>query len=443
MILNDLLDFKFNLKQWTISDVRIDIPRFGKGSDAINLHTQYSNPLVCLRKNGIDAYGAGFTLGLGNDLICRAVEDILQLYDGSTLRELSQDWESPYAFLVNPHQIRWLSPNAGVQYQATGVILNTIVDFFGKKHNEPAWKLFLDISHSDFLGFYGENTNLSSIFEIDNTIFTPTPQVLNENITLIEKNGLPVYHTTWIGFDVDTLSKEILNVFHDEGKTLFKLKVGPDVEYFLNKIDRLKEILPEDIILCADANQTLSLEIAKKFILALEARGILWLEEPFAPDNIVLFDELIKYKEKHNLIIEIVTGENCSSPHVALSLMMAGIDRFQADPCRMLGFIDIILVCEIAYRLNCPITPHAGGSCLDELSAHISFYNQARYFGIKDFDSSLLENVSFCSHFMAQPALVSRGRVEAPRMGGLLVGFASEINSKLINFKDGITWLKL
>ena len=52
--------------------------------------------------------------------------------------------------------------------------------------------------------------------------------------------------------------------------------------------------MPEDIILCADANQTLSLEIAKKFIVALEARGVLWLEEPFAPDNIVLFEELIK-----------------------------------------------------------------------------------------------------------------------------------------------------
>ena len=138
-----------------------------------------------------------------------------------------------------------------------------------KKHNLPAWKLFLGISDNDFLSFYGENTNLSSIFEVDNTIFTPTPQVLNENITLIEKNGLPVYHTTWIGFDVDTLSKEILNVFHDEGKTLFKLKVGPDVDFFLNKIDKLKEILPEDIILCADANQTLSLDTAKKFIVGL------------------------------------------------------------------------------------------------------------------------------------------------------------------------------
>jgi hypothetical protein len=44
---------------------------------------------------------------------------------------------------------------------------------------------------------------------------------------------------------------------------------------------------------------------------------------------------------------------------------------------------------------------------------------------------------------MAQPALVTKGRVEAPRIGGLLVGFAGEISSKLINFKDGITWLKL
>jgi hypothetical protein len=91
MILNDLLDFEFNLEQWTISDVRVDIPKLGMGSDAINAHTQYSNPLAKLEKSHIHAYGAGFTLGLGNDLICRAVENILRLYNGLTLRELSQD----------------------------------------------------------------------------------------------------------------------------------------------------------------------------------------------------------------------------------------------------------------------------------------------------------------------------------------------------------------
>ena len=35
MILNDLLNFEFNLEQWTISDVRIDISRFRMGGDAI------------------------------------------------------------------------------------------------------------------------------------------------------------------------------------------------------------------------------------------------------------------------------------------------------------------------------------------------------------------------------------------------------------------------
>ena len=35
MILNDLLNFEFNLEQWTISDVRIDISRFQMGGDAI------------------------------------------------------------------------------------------------------------------------------------------------------------------------------------------------------------------------------------------------------------------------------------------------------------------------------------------------------------------------------------------------------------------------
>ena len=39
--------------------------------------------------------------------------------------------------------------------------------------------------------------------------------------------------------------------------------------------------------------------------------GIIWLEEPFAPDNIDAFKKLLEYRDSKNLQIEIVSGENC------------------------------------------------------------------------------------------------------------------------------------
>ena len=77
MILDEISNFFINKNEWRIVDLRIDIPDLGPGSDAINRHTQYSNPIAVLKKNNIDAIGAGFTLGIGNNLICTAIDDIL------------------------------------------------------------------------------------------------------------------------------------------------------------------------------------------------------------------------------------------------------------------------------------------------------------------------------------------------------------------------------
>jgi L-fuconate dehydratase len=141
------------------------------------------------------------------------------------------------------------------------------------------------------------------------------------------------------------------------------------------------------------------------------------------------------------LKIEIVTGENCPSPHVAAALMEAGIDRFQADPCRMMGLIDILLVSQLGRFFNVSITPHAGGSCLDELSLHISFYDQVQ--NNFNLDEALIENVGFCSHFMKYPSEVIDGKIRVPNEPGLLVGFDKKLTLKFKNYKKGITWLKL
>ena len=58
----------------------------------------------------------------------------------------------------------------------------------------------------------------------------------------------------------------------------FKLKIGKDVDIFLKKISELKSILPKGIQLCSDANQTMDLDSAKKFISNADSLDILWLK---------------------------------------------------------------------------------------------------------------------------------------------------------------------
>jgi L-alanine-DL-glutamate epimerase-like enolase superfamily enzyme len=436
MILDGLATFRFSYKNWEIVDLRIDLPKFGPGSDAINNHTQYSNPVAICKRDGLEGIGAGFTLGLGNDLVCKAIDDILNMWDGYSLKEIAgQTKTSVYDVLANPQQIRWLSPNSGVNYQAVGVIVNTIVDLLSKEFGKPAWEAFTLINETECSRFYDDLVNLSFVdsleFLFDNPCFT---------LRDFNKPCLPIYHTTWIGSSSDALVSEIEQEYRNKGVTIFKIKIGRNIESFLTKIVEVKKQLPNSIRLCVDANQTLTLAAAKKFVMSAEDLGLLWLEEPFAPDNILAFQCLIEYCKQNRLSIEIVTGENCPSPHMAAALMAIGINRFQADPCRMLGFVDVVLISLLSRHYGVPITPHAGGSCLDELSAHISFFD--RVSNNYSIELGLLEHVGFCSKFMLAPVIVSGGKISAPQEPGLLVGFTGDVRSKFKKYKDGITWLK-
>ena len=437
MILSKIANFKINIEEWNIIDLRIDIPDLGPGSDAINRHTQYSNPIATVKKLNIEGVGAGFTLGLGNNLICSAIEDILGLWNGLTLNEIARESSTDiYNILSNPRQIRWLSPNSGVNYQAVGVIINTIIDWIGKDEKMPAWLMLTKVTESEFRDFYACPLNLSHVMQSEDYLFK------QNNINYDYKNlAIRAYHTTWIGSSAKELAKEIILINKEKGIKLFKLKIGKDPDIFLVKINELKSILPKEIQLCTDANQTMDLDSAKKFISNADSLDILWLEEPFAPDNIEAFKKLLEYRNSNNLRIEIVSGENCPSPHVAAALMEVGIDRFQADPCRMMGLVDILLVSQLGRFFNVPITPHAGGSCLDELSLHISFYDQVQ--NNFNLEGALIENVGFCSHIMKFPSKVLDGMISPPLHPGFLVGFDEKITIKFQNYKKGTTWLKL
>lgn len=444
MLIEQLIHIKFCKENWKFIDFRIDIPAKGKGSDAINLHTQYSNPVAEFTYDGIVSYGAGFTLGKGNDLVCEAAKQIIDMYDGSTLSELAKNKECVYDFLANPDQIRWLSPNAGVQYQAVGLIINAIFDYLSRYNKKPLWQLLTEIKAESLNSFFGSYVNISKMISKNDPIRTQnSDEVLRENVQSLFLNGLPTYHTTWIGTSAEDLLLEINDIVKLKGIKLFKIKIGPNIQAFLDKIDYLQKHLASDIQLAVDANQTLSLQIAQAYLLELNKRNIKWLEEPFAPDNVLLFEELVEFKRSNNIQVEIVTGENCPSPHIAMALMKIGIDRFQADPCRMMGMLDILLICELANRYKVPVTPHAGGSCLDELSAHISFYNQAKFSSNDEFSNSLLENVGFCSKLLKSPAIVKNGKIQAPTHFGLLGDFKDEVKCKFKDYREGITWEKL
>lgn len=441
---NALSSIEFQSRNWKFVDLRINIPAESFGSDAINPHTQYSNPIAIMQCGVFEAMGASFTLGEGNQMVCEAADFIVQQLEGVSVAELMASEKGFYESITNPLQLRWLSPNAGVPLMASGLVVNTLLDAASKACGLPAWEYLAKLP-SEFLLDLLQYRHLSPRFNRAalKYILDQGLEGIDERCKALRISGLPVYYTTWIGHDAESIGEQIHLQYTQRGIRQFKLKIGTDIAYDVAKIRAIVALVPSDVLLCVDANQTLSFEEAKNWMTVLSELGILWLEEPFAPDNTQLFQDLMRAKKENGWSCEIVTGENCPNHFTAASLIASGLDRFQSDPCRMLGLIDAVLTSCIAKIDGCKITPHAGGSSLDEQSPHIQLFNLARVCPDLNPKDSLTENVGFCSKYFAAPIAVHHGIAQTQSTPGLLVGLDPKVQSTVINYKEGITWLEL
>jgi L-fuconate dehydratase len=439
-----LSSLRFESRNWRFVDFRINIPAASFGSDAINPHTQYSNPIAILQCDAFEAMGASFTLGEGNQMVCEASDFIVRQLEGVSVAELIASEKGFYESITNPLQLRWLSPNAGVPLMAAGLIVNTLLDAASKTCAMPAWEYLAKLP-SEFLLDLLQHRHLSPRFNRTalKAILDQGLLGIDERCKVLRSVGLPVYYTTWIGHDAESIGKQIRLQYTQRGIRQFKLKIGTDIAHDVAKIRAIVKRVPSDVTLCVDANQTLSFDQAKQWMAVLSELGVLWLEEPFAPDNTQLFESLVLAKQENGWRCEIVTGENCPNHYTAASLIATGIDRFQADPCRMLGLIDTVLTSCIAQIDGCNITPHAGGSSLDEQSPHIQLFNLARVRTDLDPMNTLTENVGFCSKYFAAPTVVNQGIAQTQCTPGFLVGFDLKVRSTALNYKEGITWLEL
>lgn len=439
-----LESIKINSTNWQFSDLRIDIPPMSLGSDASNPHTQYSNAIAIMSEGNLEGIGACFTLGEGNQFICAAANYIIEKLNGVYLKDLLDSEQGIADLIGNPLQLRWLSPNAGVPLMAAGLILNTLIDFASKKAGMAAWKYLANLESEEFLKLVSLR-HISRSREILDVFLNQAPSrgQLLERTQELEKEGVPAYFTTWIGSDGPSLLKEIFEINQKNGITNFKVKIGISLASEFEKVQFLLRNTPSAFKFSVDANQKLDFESAKTWMQFLSDRGVLWLEEPFAPDNILLFRELTRAQLASKWNCEITTGENCPNLHVAQALLEGGINRFQADPCRMLGISDAAFVGIMTKYYGVEYTPHAGGTGLDEISPHLQFLYLARIDYTKEIKSSLTETIGFCSKFYQAPTIVNHGRIGAPSAPGLLVGLETKVRNSLISYREGVTWLKL
>lgn len=266
-LINAFTSLRFESQNWKFVDFRINIPPASFGSDAINPHTQYSNPLAILDCGEFEAIGASFTLGEGNQMVCDASDYIVRQLDGTSVQDLINSDKGFYESITNPLQLRWLSPNAGLPLMAAGLIVNTLLDAASKVCGLPAWE-YLARLPSEFLLSLLQQRHLVPRYsrEILRQILDQGLVNIDERCNNLRHFGLPVYYTTWIGHDAESISKQIQEQYMQRGILQFKVKIGQNLEQDVAKIRAIMELVPKDVVLCVDANQTLNFYEAAKWM---------------------------------------------------------------------------------------------------------------------------------------------------------------------------------
>ncbi len=169
---------------------------------------------------------------------------------------------------------------------------------------------------------------------------------------------VPVYntHAGWLNFSIPQLQDEARRLL-DQGYTALKMKVGlPDGDEDYRRVRAVRDLVGEQCVLMADANQKWDLRQATRAAQRLEELGLAWLEEPLHPDDIPAHHAL-----KDATSIPIALGEHVYTTHAFRDYLASGaVDVVQVDVCRIGGITPWLEVAAMANAHGVRVCPHAG-----------------------------------------------------------------------------------
>src|ERR1700758_147752 len=208
-------------------DVRFPLEH-GAGSDAVHSGAEYAFATTLL---GCDqkVFGTGIvlTLGLGNQLVCEAIEWLGQELIGREIEELMVGFGAVSQRLSQHAQLRWLGPHKGVVHLALASLTNACFDLWAKSRQVPLWRLLLDLTPREVIGLL----DLSYLEEVlpaeeAESILVEHMNSRGEREAILQ-SGYPGYDTSvgWFQYE-DSRIKELARKAIGRGFGAFKLKVG-------------------------------------------------------------------------------------------------------------------------------------------------------------------------------------------------------------------------
>ena len=422
-------------------DIRFPTSENLDGSDAINTDPDYSAACVELQTSrGGRGHALIFTIGRGNDLCCRTIENMRHLVLGWDLEDIQGDMAGFYDHLRSDTQLQWLGPETGLLHMAMGGVVNAVWDLWARTAGKPVWRLLADMPPAQFvscLDFRYVTDVLTKEEALD--IVSRNEPTKRQRVRDLERHGYPAYTTSpgWLGYDGEKL-RRLCDQALLHGFKHVKLKVGDNLDNDLRRCAIAREVLGSGAKLMVDANQAWEVEQAISWMRRLEPHSPWFIEEPTSPHDI-----LGHKKIKDALAgtgIKVATGEHCQNRVLFKQLIAAdAIDIVQTDVCRLAGLNEALTVCAIAAKYGKPVCPHAGGVGLCEYVQHLSMIDYVRISA--EIGERVIEHIDHLHEHFEDPCVIENGAYRVPSRPGYSIKMRP---STLLDYRypDGREWRK-
>lgn len=399
-----------------ITSVRTRDARFklrpGEGSDSVHSDPVYSYAVTELHTDS-DHIGVGlaFTLGVGNDLVCRAIEVLAEAVDGRDVEQLMAEYGGVSRRMADHPQMRWLGPHKGLVHLALASITNACFDLWAKARGVPLWRLLVDLEPTEVL----RTLDLSYLedaldAEAALTALTDAREGSASRLARVGE-GYPGYDTSigWFDFTDEDVSRRTAESV-EQGFGAVKLKVGsPDGDRDVRRAEMVRSIIGPDAPFMLDVNQQWTLPQSLEMCERLSAVAPYWVEEPTHPDDVAAHRTLARAIAP----VRVAAGEHVPNRIVFKNFLAAGgMQVCQVDCTRVAGVSEFIVVSLLARKYGAPVFPHVGD--MGQIHQHLVLYNHIAL----DHERLFLEYIPHLRDRFTYPADVRDGRYATPTEPG-------------------------
>ena len=262
------------------------------GSDAMNPDPDYSSAYVEISTSaddGITGVGFVFTIGRGNDVVCKAIESMSQVLIGRNTEELLDNMRIAWDLFVHDSQLRWLGPEKGVEHMAIGAVLSALWDIKAKRAGKPLWLLLGEMEPEELVSTLDFRYMTDALRLRKPLRFSKRVRRQGRAYQASAGGRLPrlFNRSRLLGYSDEkmvALAKEETQV---KGFKQIKLKVGQNIDDDLRRLAKAREAIGPDVRLAVDANQVWDVPTAIDWINKFHDFDLAWVEEPTSPDDVI------------------------------------------------------------------------------------------------------------------------------------------------------------